>query len=335
MISKRRYLSYLRERWWVVMVCMALALGTVIAYETVRPDTFSSFSQLYASGEIQLNVGNLFSDAESQTYYGTQIELLKSARLQDQAYTDIGYTPKPGEKAPVKVEVVQPMNTSILVLQATGSDPTLTQRFLQALVDDYLAFKKEMRNSSSEEVVLSLTDQLAGKERDLNAEQDKWTGFQRTNNVALLEEESRSAGAFLADQNVQIANLNLQRELLERGLAPSLSIQPTNAATTNGTGTVGGGMNGNFAALSMTDASIKAARVDLMLKQAQWAQVLTNGPQYLAKPLGDQVAQIQQNLAALEAVDAAKRQAELQETEERISAISNANSGMAGQGRRR
>ena len=36
MVPKRRYLSYLRERWWVVMLCLALLISATVAYETVR-----------------------------------------------------------------------------------------------------------------------------------------------------------------------------------------------------------------------------------------------------------------------------------------------------------
>ena len=135
MMPKRRYLSYLRERWWVVLICVALATGVIVTYETIRPDTYTSFAQLYTSGQVQLNVANMF-DEESQTYFGTQIELLKSARIQGAASDKIGFVPKPGQKDMVKLDVVQPMKTSILVLQATGSDPSLTQRFLQALIDE-------------------------------------------------------------------------------------------------------------------------------------------------------------------------------------------------------
>ena len=84
MVPKRRYLSYLRERWWVVMLGLMLTLGVTITYETVRPETFTSFAQLYLSGEVQLNSAMVFSE-DSGNYFGTQIELLKSARLQGAA----------------------------------------------------------------------------------------------------------------------------------------------------------------------------------------------------------------------------------------------------------
>jgi capsular exopolysaccharide synthesis family protein len=324
MVPKRQYLAYLQERWWVVMICVALALSAAIAYETVRSETYSSFAQLYASGEVRFDVANVFSDEEAQTYYGTQIQLLKSDRLQSAAFSDIGYTPRPDSPTPVKLDVIQPMNTAILVLQATGPDPSLAQRFLQALITEYLAYKKEMRMSSSEEIALSLTGQLAKTKDDLAAEQEKWTAFQRTNNMALLDEESGSVGKFVADENVELDNLKLQGQLLQRGLAPAGTATSANTEQNSTDAGTAGGTEGRFAALSSADQSVKAARVSLMLAETQLAHVMTNGPEYQIKPLKDQVERIQQNLAALQAVDAAERQTELQEIEARVAAISNA-----------
>src|SRR5579885_1775707 len=101
---KRRYFSYLQERWWVLLVALVLSLSAILIFETIRRDSYTSYAQLYASGEVQVGVANLFSE-ESQTYYGTQIELLKSARLQNAAFERIGYVPKANEKRPV-LEVV-------------------------------------------------------------------------------------------------------------------------------------------------------------------------------------------------------------------------------------
>lgn len=321
MAPKRRYLSYLRERWWVVMLCLAVAVSAVVTYETVRPESYTSYVQLYITEGPQL-AASVFGMAKDD--FATQIELLKGERLQAAAVADLGADAN-RLKNPINVEVVRPMDTSILQLRATGQDPALTQHFLQALLDEYLAFKRQTQLSSSEDVVNSLTEQLSLIEKDLQADQDKWTAFQRANNVALLQEESQSAAMSLGDQSVQLANLNLQLQMLELGLTPSLPPLSTNAANTNLSGSMDGtGPNNNLGALTMTDASIKTERVDLMLRQAELAQTLTNGPEYKVKPLQDQVAQIQQNLAALEAVDAAQRQAELKDTEERITAISNA-----------
>jgi polysaccharide biosynthesis transport protein len=215
MVPKRRYLSYLRERWWVVLVCLTLMISATVAYETIRTGKFTSFSQIYLTDNVQLPTGDMFSE-ESMTYFGTQIELLKSAPLQNAAFDKAGITIPPGQKNPYKVDVVQPLKTSILQLQATGPDPDLTQRFLQDLVDGYLDYKKQTHISTSQDVLDSLQDELARKATDLQIVQDKWTDFQKSNNVAVLEEESKSAGLYLSDLNLQLGKYRLEQKLLSQ-----------------------------------------------------------------------------------------------------------------------
>ena len=158
-VSKRRFLSYLRDRWWVVLVCLVLTLGSVITYETIRSETYDSYAQLLL-GDVQVNVANVFTE-DSLNYYGTQIELLKSPRLQYAAYDAAGQGAAAASgKNLVKLDVERPLNTSILQLQASSADPVLAQRFLQALIDEYRSFKKDTRNSTSEELVGSLNEQL-------------------------------------------------------------------------------------------------------------------------------------------------------------------------------
>lgn len=123
MVPKRRFLSYLRVRWWVVMVCLVLTIGTVLTYETLRAERFESFAQIYLSGNLQMNVGPMFNE-ESLTYYGTQIEILKSSRMQAAAYAAVNITLKPEEEPPIKFDVVQPLKASILVLRAASREPT-------------------------------------------------------------------------------------------------------------------------------------------------------------------------------------------------------------------
>jgi capsular exopolysaccharide synthesis family protein len=334
MVPKRRYLSYLRERWWVVLLCLVLAVGGIVAYETIRPETYTSFAQLFASGQMRLNVASLFADEESQTYYGTQIELLRSARIQGAALTKINFVPKLGEKPPVQLEVTRPMGTSILVLRATGSDPGLTQRFLQALIDEYLAYKKEIRLSTSEDVVNSLTDQLATKERDLKAEQDKWVEFQKTNNVAVLEEEGKSAGLYLADLNLQLAKLNLDRELLAKGLDLTANERSAPKSAVSATATNTPGVRPDNAATSSeaakegttlftpsSDTVLKSYRVELAVKRAEYDQVNAERGEVAARGLGDQVSHLEKTVAILEAQNLAEKKASLEELEKRIAAI--------------
>ena len=106
MVPKRRYFSYLRERWWVVVVVVAAAVAGMFAYQTFQPDVFQSTAQLYARGEMQVGVDNFYED--SQNYYGTQIELLKSARPHAAAMAKIDYKPQPGKRVRITLKSSSP-----------------------------------------------------------------------------------------------------------------------------------------------------------------------------------------------------------------------------------
>ncbi len=321
MVPKRRYLAYLRERWWVVLACVAVAVGVVMTYQTFAPPTYDSYAQLYLTMGPQIGP-SIFGEVKDD--YATQIELLQGNHLRQAALADLGPATASAYKS-IKLNVVRPMETSILQLRASASDPVLAQQFLQALIKEYLAFKDATRLSTTEDVLGTLTAELSKSEKGLQADQDKLAAFQKTNNVTLLQDENNSAATFLADQNVRLANLKQDEELLRLGLAPATPVWSTNAVATNlAVSLEGGGTDTNYAALATTDDELKSERVGLMLTQDKLAQVLTNGPQYKVKPLQDQVAQIKQDVAALEDVDAVQRKAELQETEERIAAITNA-----------
>ena len=109
---------------------------------------------------------------------------------------------------------------------------------MQQLTEAYLAFKKETRAKTSQDVLDSLNDQLTKKASDLQAEQDKWAEFQKSNNVAVLEEDGRSAGVYLSQLNLELAKSRLDLNLLNQGIAAatlpvagSASQASTNAAT--------------------------------------------------------------------------------------------------------
>jgi capsular exopolysaccharide synthesis family protein len=238
MVPKRRYLSYLRERWWVVLACLVVTVSTVLVYETVRQQKYNSFAQIYVTGGVQINgVAGLLNE-EDLTYFGTQVELLKSARLRGAAYEKAGIILNPDQKNPYAIDVFQPMKTSILELQATGPDPVLTQKLLQVLINEYLAYKKETRITTSQDILDSLQDELEKKAASLQTEEDIWAEFQKSNNVAVLVEEGRSAGMYLSDLQMELAKSRLEQKLLSQGIEPE-SIAATSSTNFGSMNVVG------------------------------------------------------------------------------------------------
>ena len=336
MVPRRRFLSYLKERWWVVVVFLAIATGAVLTYETIRSETYNSYAQLMV-GDVQLNqlnMANLFTE-DPLNYFGTQIELLKSSRLQGAAFSKIGITAATQEKDIVRLQVARPLGTATLQLQATGPDAAKTQGFLQALIEEYLSFKKETRTSSSEDLMVSLNEQLGKRQAALKLEQERWTTFQRTNNVAALEEEGKTAGLYLAELNLQLAKLRLERDLLRQGLGVLVHPLRTNAAV-EVAASIAGVTNVEpsaqtasqpamaFAVQPETDAMLKSARLDLALRQSERDQVLKDRGELAARRLNEEVSRLSTAVAILEEQNRSQRKSDLQDIEKRLGATESA-----------
>jgi capsular exopolysaccharide synthesis family protein len=127
-----------------------------------------------------------------------------------------GSLPGTNSVAPlVDFNVTQPRKTTLFVLQGTGSEPEFLEPFVNALMDEYLNYKKEVRSLSSDDTVASLTEQLYKQEKELQAAQEKLHDFQRGNNTVVLQEEGVSAGNYLTRLNLQLADLRLEYQLLD------------------------------------------------------------------------------------------------------------------------
>jgi len=319
MVPKRRFLSYLRERWWVVLICLAAAVAGVVTYETVRAPSYHSFAQLYVSSDAAASPMGFLSE-DSQNYFGTQIELLNSARLQGAVYDQLAIAPGANNKQLIKVSVTQPLRTSLLDLQATGSNPELTQRFLQSLIAEYLSYKKETRRASSEDLLNSITEEVARKAASLQTEQEKWTEFQKTNNVAVLEEDAKSAGLSLSDLNLQLAKLRLEHKILSDtsagGAASVISAQTNQLAITN-SASLGVYTTGTNQVTKDDDAALKSARVELAVLLSDKDKKRDMGP----RNYEDAVEHLQQRIAILEDQQKTEKAVELHDLETRIDAI--------------
>jgi len=336
MVPKRRYFSYLRERWWVVLLCLVFTITITVGYETVRTPLFESFAQIYLVDSVRLESSSVISD-QDETYFGTQVELLKSPTLQGAAMEKAGIVVPLGEKSPYRIDVSVPLKTSILLLQADGPDADITQRYLQYLLDGYLSYKKQTHVSSSQDVLDSLRDELAGKAADLQAEEDKLAEFERSNNVAVIQQEGKADGEYLAQLNVDLVQYQLQAKLL----SDQIDAETPPPAVTNlvsDAGTNGVAATNGLAASSTnapeyspvvlspttndveasTDASLNNARIEF----AQFLAGREDEVRHMGqKAFDDQFARMRQTILILADQDRTERISLLNEMRQRIAGI--------------
>ena len=304
------------------MLSVVATVSAMLIYETIRTETYSSYAQLYSAGEAPSDSVSGFFNEESANYFGTQIELLKSPRIQGPAMEKAGIleglaTKKMDEEEInnlVKLDVTQPMKTSVLMLKATGRNPVQVQRFLDALIEELMAFKKERRVTTSDEALMLMSEQLAKSEKSLAAEQEKWVEFQRTNYTAVLEEDAKSAGLYLSELRLQLAKLNLDRQVLQRcadgTVVSNKAPEALSRITTN-------------AAIAAGDMALKQAKADLEVLQGELTEkskIFSEHNPAIVR-LSEEVGRYQRLVHVLQDQNTAQQQMDLADLNTRASAI--------------
>lgn len=220
--SPRRFLAAFRRKWWILLITTILPTVGAFLFTRNQPVDYLSNATMWVRGKMRLaDVGQYTEDV--QNFFGTQIQLLQSDRLQSRAVARVKSL-NPDLKEPKdelgrllvpRVRVTQAPKSSVFGLESRSSSGDYAKAYLDALLDEFLLYKKEIRTATSGDALASVSSQVYKQETELKALHEKLSQFQRDNNMALLEETLRGGGSQLALLNAQISMLQLDLRLLD------------------------------------------------------------------------------------------------------------------------
>ena len=217
-----RFSVSLCKCWWVPVLTLLFGLGAGIALVLCRPPTFVSTARMWETVKLRLPEGSLFTE-DVQNFLGTQTELLQSSALRDLALARLRASGtnaavplgNDGEPLPVLIRVMGSAKSSVFKLEAASSHAAYTSNYLKALMGVYLEYKRNIRMVVSGGTLASISAQVQRQERRLKEEQDVLMAFQRTNNIAILQQEGAIAGSYLASLRTKLSDLQLEDGLLK------------------------------------------------------------------------------------------------------------------------
>jgi len=219
----RRYLTFLRKKWWILLLTLSFFGGLGAAYIAWWPASYASTAHMWAAGRmgLQLREGTTYAD-DNLSFAGTQVELLQSDLILGRAFSRVQQTlhipfATNSEGKPIlpSVKVSQLPKSAVLELKAKGLTPDCVLAFLNAIMDEFIAYKKEVRAATSGDTYTSVSEQTVKQEAELKAAQDKLTTYQRDNNVAVLEEQAKAASTYLTQLLAEFSQLKVEYQLLE------------------------------------------------------------------------------------------------------------------------
>ena len=191
-----RYRNLFLRRWWVLVLAVGLALAGTVAFIKFAAQEYVSRGQMIVSIKINTQQGSLYTE-ELGNFLGTQAALMQGSEVQQRARASVASQDSKLVPCPVTLNVSVLPKTTIFLLSATGGNSNYTKAFLQACMDEYISFKKEMAERTSTKSIAGLTDQILRLEPEMQKSDDQILAFLGTNDAALLQEAS-SVGNYLA-----------------------------------------------------------------------------------------------------------------------------------------
>ena len=178
-VRARKFLPFVRKYWWLPVLTFTLSLVVAAGYVWWMPPTFISSAHMWETVKLRLPEGSIFFE-DVQNFLGTQTELLRSTTLRELAlarlrpHTNTVTVPlgEDGTPLPVVIRVNGASKSSVFMIEAASANPAYSQAYLDALMQVFLEYKRNIRRVVSGETLASIVEQMQRSERDLKNIQD-------------------------------------------------------------------------------------------------------------------------------------------------------------------
>lgn len=218
--------------WWLVLVTISLGLA-IQAYRILSsPTQYISGAQMIVSGRITLPEGSVYSE-ELANFFGTQITLMNSEQVQARALARVESLRPDLKPTKVKVSVKQALNTSVFLLQAVGLEPVYTQAYLDAVMHEYLGFRRQMRTDSADRSFLALNEEVIDLQGKIEEGENEKVEFQKENNMIFIQQQGEQLGNYLSELSRELSDAQTQLRFIESLKIDSLSNAGNETASVN------------------------------------------------------------------------------------------------------
>ncbi len=207
----QRYKILLRRRWWFLLLTASIGVCVQALRITGRPQEFRSLAKLVAGGQLAFN-DNVTWREQQADFYGTIIETIESAEMKRRALERVRALNPDVKDSEVEVRVAQTKGSAIFNILATGSEPKYTKIFLDALLDEFIAFRQSIREQAQSKVIQQFLQEVVTKQKVMDDTLEQLTKFKAANNILTLTNGNNLAAQFLANLQGQLES---QRTTLE------------------------------------------------------------------------------------------------------------------------
>lgn len=232
----QRYKILLRRRWWFLLLTAAIAICVQALRITGKATEYIALGKLVVG--IQINPSGkdiVVQNMMPQDFYGTQIEIIESGELRRRALERVrGEHPELNEKE-VEIRVTQTKGSSILNVAGVGEEPKFTRIFLDSLLVEFIAFRREMIDKSVGTAMNKVIEEVLSREKAVKEKFEALNSYLKNNDLVVFEGDRSQAAAYLKQLQSNLYVYQTEFKMMEKmGLEDYLrSKERGNAATTD------------------------------------------------------------------------------------------------------
>lgn len=233
----QRYKILLRRRWWFLLLTASIGVCVQALRITGKPQTYISLAKLVAGGRMvgaTTGAGPSYVDY-LQDFYGTIIETLESSEMRRRALDRVRALHPDLKETEVEIQVSQNRGSAIFNVRAFGVEPKYTRIFLDALLDEFIAFRNQIRENQRNKALTTLAEDVVRREKNLQEKQEKLTAFRKATNVVLLANNNNDAADALRRLKDERESIVTKLTEIELGLQDvDVAMQKREAMAKNG-----------------------------------------------------------------------------------------------------
>ncbi len=214
----------------VVAVLLAVLAATKVEFKPKAP-VYQSEAKLVPSG---LDDKTENGEARRADYYGTITETLESGEMKRRALERVRALNPGLEEKDVEIHAAQIPGSAMVRVEALSGSGKYAQVFLNALLDEFIAFRQSVREQRGEKDPQKLSQEAVKAQKVMEESAGELAEFQRFNNFISLTNINNQATASLAKIHTQLEEQRTilgEEELAMRNIPAALTIAQTRVST--------------------------------------------------------------------------------------------------------
>lgn len=214
----QRYKVLLRRRWWFLLLTAAIAICFEALRITGKTTEYIAIGKIVAGLQVKVGSrdGDVVTNAFAQDFYGTQIETLESGALRNHALERVRSLHPELKEIEVEIRVTQTKGSSILNVAAVGEEAKYTRVYLDALLDEYIAFRKDMLEKSIGTTMNKVIEEVLSRESMVKKTKEALESYLKVNDLTLFEGSRNHAAGYLVSLKNTLNVYETEKKIMER-----------------------------------------------------------------------------------------------------------------------